>query len=274
MTLSPPAPIKLSVPEARLFWEIEVLYEDEHLLAVSKPAGLHASPDREDPRMPHLMGLLHAGIAQGKPFAVSRGLSYLAIAHRLDPEVGGVLLMAKSKSVLIALANEFNTGKPYLGYVALVAGDLGQAKLTVNAALVEHPLRRDLQRVDTKKGKMARTELTVAEKFRGYTLLNCRLSTNRHHQVRAHLQHIKLPACGDKAYGGKPLMLSQMKKRYQVKEGKRERPLTTGPALYAERIWFKHPVSGLPLEIRAPWSKELSVAVKYLRRYLGNSDSF
>ncbi|MBL9168264.1 MAG: RluA family pseudouridine synthase [Verrucomicrobiales bacterium] len=266
-----PLPIKLSVPEAHLFWEIEVLYEDEHLLAVSKPAGLHATPDREAPRMPHLMGLLHAGIAQAKPFATSRHLSYLASTHRLDPEVSGVLLMAKSKPVLIALANEFSTGKPYLGYVALVAGDLGQAKLTVNAGLIEHPQRPDLQRVDTKKGKMARTELTIAEKFRGYSLLNCRLSTHRHHQVRAHLQHIKLPACGDKPYGGKQLLLSQMKKRYQVKDGKSERPLTTGPALHAERIWFKHPVTGLPLEIRAPWPKELTVAVKYLRRYMANS---
>ena len=136
-----PYPIKLSVPEARLFWEIEVLYEDEHLLAVAKPAGLHSSPHREDPRMPYLLGLLHAGIAQGKPFATSRNLTYLASAHRLDPEISGVLLLAKSKSVLIAMANEFSQGKPYLGYVALVAGDLGQAKLTVNAGVVEHPQR-------------------------------------------------------------------------------------------------------------------------------------
>ena len=89
--------------------------------------------------------------------------------------------------------------------------------------------------------------------------------------MRVHLQSLKLPACGDKPYGGKQLLLSKMKKRYVVKDGKSERPLTNGPAIHAERSWFKHPVSGLSLEVRAPWQRELTVAVKYLRRYLANS---
>src|ERR1041384_377942 len=81
--------IKLSSPATREFWEIPVLFEDAHLLALDKPAGLLTSPDRYDPERPNLMGLLHAGIAAGKPWAVERGLNYLSNAHRLDFETSG-----------------------------------------------------------------------------------------------------------------------------------------------------------------------------------------
>ena len=70
--------IKLSSPATREFWEIPVLFEDEHLLALDKPAGLLTSPDRYDPQRPNLMKLLHAGIAAGKPWARERNLTYLS----------------------------------------------------------------------------------------------------------------------------------------------------------------------------------------------------
>lgn len=263
--------IKLSAPDAQIFWEIPVLYEDEHLLALAKPPGVHASPDRDDPKRVNLMQLLHQGIAQGKPFAAEHHLSYLANVHRLDPEVSGVFLLAKSRSVLATLASDFGSGRPYQTYVALIAGDLGQKKLTANAGIAPYPLHPGKFRVDTKKGKMARTEFTVAEKFNGFSLLHARPFTAQPHQVRVHLQSFKLPLCGDRMYGGKPLLLSQLKRRYQVKEGKSERPLTPTLPLHVEKMWFKHPVTGSPLEILAPWPKDLLVAVKYLRRYAGIS---
>src|SRR5690242_1640300 len=104
--------IKLSSQETREFWEIPVLFEDEHLLAVDKPAGLLASPDRYDPQRPNLMRLLHDGIRDGKPWARERGLTYLMNAHRLDFETSGVMLLAKSKPVLVQLANLFGSEKP------------------------------------------------------------------------------------------------------------------------------------------------------------------
>src|SRR6185295_11757677 len=78
--------IKLSSPETREFWEVPVLFEDKQLLAINKPARLLTSPDRYDPNRPNLMKLLHRGIAEQKPWAKRRGLSYLANAHRLDFE--------------------------------------------------------------------------------------------------------------------------------------------------------------------------------------------
>src|SRR2546426_1565987 len=95
------AVLKLSSPATREFWEIPILYEDSHLLALDKPGCLLVSQDRDDPQRPNLMKLLHAGIADSKPWARERQLSYLMNAHRLDFETSGVILLAKAKAVLV-----------------------------------------------------------------------------------------------------------------------------------------------------------------------------
>jgi len=78
--------IKLSAPATKEFWEIPVLFEDEHLLALDKPSGLLTSPDRYNPDRPNLMQLLHEGIAAQKPWVKTHGLTYLSNAHRLDAD--------------------------------------------------------------------------------------------------------------------------------------------------------------------------------------------
>jgi RluA family pseudouridine synthase len=260
-------PIKLSSPATREFWELEVLHEDEHLLAVNKPACLLTSPDRYDPARPNLMKLLHAGIAEGKPWASARGLSYLANAHRLDFETSGVLLLAKDKPSLIALADLFGSERPAKVYVALVAGHPPTPEWEVDAPLGPHPARLGHMRVDPKHGKKSRTRFAVRESFRGFTLLECRPLTGRTHQIRAHLKHVRLPICGDSLYGGRPLLLSRLKADYRLKAGREERPLLSTVALHAEQLRIPHPVHHTEVSIQAPWPKDLTVAVRYLRRY-------
>ena len=97
--------VKLSSPATREFWEISALFEDEHLLALDKPAGLLTAPDPDNAERPSLMKLLHDGIAAGKPWAAARKLTYLNNAHRLDFETTGVLLLAKTKTAFMALAD-------------------------------------------------------------------------------------------------------------------------------------------------------------------------
>src|SRR5690348_10197521 len=92
--------LKLSSSETHEFWKIPVLYEDEHLLALDKPAGLATAPEDSAKRRPNLIGLLHGGIAQGKGWASERKLSYLMNVDRLDAETTGLLLLAKNKAVL------------------------------------------------------------------------------------------------------------------------------------------------------------------------------
>jgi RluA family pseudouridine synthase len=259
--------IKLSSPVARKFWEIPVLFEDEYLLALDKPDGLLTSPDRYDPQRPNLMQLLHAAIADGKPWARERGLDYLMNAHRLDFETSGVILLAKSKPALVALANLFGSEKTLKQYATLVQGTPPTDKFEVDAGLAPHPVRTGLMRVDPKNGKRSRTVFEVLEKFSGWTLLHGELFTDRTHQVRVHLRHAGFPIVGDELYGGKPLWLSRLKPNYRLKPGHEERPLISRVALHAEQLTLPHPVTGETLTIAAPWPKDLRVAVKYLRQF-------
>lgn len=262
-----PAPIKLSSPPTREFWEIPVLFEDEHLLALDKPAGVLTSPDRCETERPSLMKLLHAGIAAGKPWAVDRRLSYLTNAHRLEFETSGVLLLAKSKPVLVKLAELFGSEKPCLYCLALVQGAPPEARFEVNAKLGPHPTIPGLVQVDPRRGKRSRTLVEVLESFRGYALLRCEALTRRAYQVPAHLRHTGLPLVGAERYGGRPLLLSRLKRAYHLKEGDTERPLVSRAALHASELTLPHPVTGDTLTVTAPWPKDLTVAVKYLRRF-------
>jgi 23S rRNA pseudouridine955/2504/2580 synthase/23S rRNA pseudouridine1911/1915/1917 synthase len=244
-----------------------VLFEDDHLLALCKPPGLLTSPDRYDPARPNLMRLLHSAIADGKPWARSRGLTYLSNAHRLDFDTSGVILMAKTKPVLITLADLFGTDKPRKTYVALVHGTPAQDQFEVDAKLGPHPTQLGLMRVDPKNGKKSRTRFEVRERYHGWTLLTCRPVTGRTHQIRAHLRHARLPIAGDRVYNGRILLLSRIKRDFRLKEGHVERPLIEKTALHAETLELAHPVTGAEIKMTAPWPKALSVAVKYLRKY-------
>jgi len=197
------SPIKLSSPATHDFWEIPVLFEDTHLLALDKPAGLLTSPDRYNLARPSLMKLLHTGIAANKPWSRERGLSYLMNAHRLDGETSGIILFAKSKPVLVALANFFSLEKPCKQYLALAHGAPPEDHFEIDARLAPHPTRPGLVRVDSKGGKRARTVVTVLERFSRDTLLQCEPVTERPHQIRAHLCHAGLRIVGDEFYGGK-----------------------------------------------------------------------
>jgi len=261
------AAIKLSSPATREFWEIPVLFEDEHLLALDKPAGLLTSPDRYDPQRSNLMKLLHAAIAGGKPWARERRLDYLMNAHRLDFETSGVILLVKNKPALIALANLFGSEKPVKKHIALAQGQPAEERFEVNAKLAPHPVKIGLMQVDPKQGKKSKTAFAVLEKFDGWTLLQCEPLTGQTHQIRVHLRYAGLPVVGDSLYGGKPLRLSRLKRDYRLKPGHEERPLMGRVALHAETLSLLHPVSGAPLTITAPWPKDFKVAVKYLRLY-------
>lgn len=259
--------IKLSSPATQEYWEIPVLFDDEHLLAINKPALLLTSPDRYDAERPNLMKLLHRDIERGAVWAKERNLSYLMNAHRLDFETSGVLLLAKNKPALVTLANTFGSEKLTKVYVALVQGNPEKDQFRIEAKVAPHPTKPALIRVDPKRGKRSVTEVTVREDFYRYTLLECRPRTGRTHQIRAHLRHVKLPIVGDGQYGGRPLLLSKLKRDYQLKENQTERPLISTTALHAEQLKVPHPITGDEVIIEAAWPKDLTVAVKYLRRF-------
>lgn len=267
--------IKLSSPETGGFWEIPILFEDDCLMALDKPAGMAVSPDPDAPERPSLIALLHRGIERGAPWAKMRGISYLFNAHRLDPETGGVLLLARSKAVLADLAAQFGSEKPARIFAALVRGSAAaeQSEFKTDAKLNPDLLRPGLTRVDPKLGKRARTEFTVRERFQGYMLMECRPLTARPDQLRIHLKHVGFKLVGDDIYGGPPLLLSSLKADYYLKHGREERPLIGRPALHCEKVMIVHPGTKQPLAIESPWTKDFTVSVKYLRRYAATGPS-
>src|SRR5262249_33123097 len=210
--MTPGSPvIKLSAPEAGQFWALPVLWEDTRLLALDKPGGLLTSPDRYDPRRPNLITLLDRGIAHGTAWAKERRLEDLAHSNRLDFERSGVILFAKDKPTLIALANQFGAERPNKMYRALTCGAPPLDVLNISAKLSADPAQFGLVRVDSRNGRKARTLVEVAERFAGYSLLKCQAITDRPHQIRAHLSHERVPLVGDSKDRRRPLLLSQLK---------------------------------------------------------------
>lgn len=260
--------IKLSSPANQEFWEVPIVHEDAHLLALDKPTRLLTSPDRDDCERPSLMNLLHADIARGAKWATSRNITYLANTHRLDFETSGALLLAKDKPALISLADQFGIENSSKVYLALVRGSPRESQLKVAAKLGPHAFQPGEVCVDPRTGKKAVTLLEVLERFRGYTLLKCMPHTNRPHQIRVHLQNSGLPIVGDTLYGGSQLLLSSLKRDYRLRAGRLERPLLDRVTLHASELHFTHPVTSQPVDIAVPWPNDLVVALKYLRKFL------
>ncbi len=260
------SPLKLSSPATREFWEIPVLFEDEHLLAIDKPAGLLVSPDKNDATRPNLATLINAAIQEKKPWVRERNLDYLTHAHRLDFGTSGVLLFAKNKPALIALANLFGSEKPIRQFTAFVWGNPTENEFSVDASLAVHPLKIGQMSVSA-NGKHAHTDFAVVEQFSDWCCLRCTPRTERIHQLRVHLKYAGYPLVGDDVYGGKNLWLSRLKKDFRLKPGREERPLIGRTALHADELSLPHPVTQATVTIKSEWPKDLKVAVKYLRQY-------
>jgi RluA family pseudouridine synthase len=259
--------IKLSSPLTREFWQVPILHEDAQLLALDKPSGLLVCPDRYDPHRANLMALLHRDLKRGAAWSSNRSLLYLANAHRLDFETSGVLLLAKDKPTLVALANQFGAERTHKRYLAVVTGTPNTPSFEVQAPLALHPVHAGRMRVERKRGKKAITRFQLLEAFSGFSLLSCEPITGRTHQIRVHLATSGLPIVADTLYGGRPLLLSQLKPGYRHKPGTPEKPLLGRVSLHAEQLTIVHPSAGTTVHMQAPCPSDITVALKYLRRF-------
>ena len=236
-----------------------VVFEDEAVIAFDKPAGLLVAPDRWDKTLVSLMRLVHEHLSP----------EYFN-AHRLDRDTSGVLVCAKTREALVALARLFVTREVEKRYLAITRGAPAEAQGVVSAAIEPDRRRLGWMRVSS-RGKPSETVYEVLERLGVYAFLRLRPRTGRTHQIRVHLAHLGCPIVADPLYGdGRGLFLSEIKARYKAHADRAERPLIGRLALHAEGIALNHPTTGQRLTIEAPLPKDFQVALKYLRRCAGN----
>ncbi len=255
---TPPEPRAEAIPLA-------VVYEDDALIVVDKPAGLVVHPGAG-----HAAGtLVNALIAHcGKSLSGIGGVARPGIVHRLDKDTSGLMVAAKTDAAHRGLAEQFadhgRSGELERGYLALVWGAPSRRHGTIDAAIGRHPTSRTKMAVlPSSRGRAAVTHWRVIETFgRGKepvaSLVECTLETGRTHQVRVHLAHIGHPLIGDPLYG--PGFKSKLRKLPDPLRGKLE--TLSRQALHAARLAFIHPLTGTLLKFNSPLPADLSQIVE------------
>ncbi len=273
---APPAPV---APEAA----IPILFEDEDLLVVDKPAGLAVEPERWARGAATLAGALLALARSRSPTRTdeSEGASSeplelrLRAVHRLDKDTSGVLVVAKHIEAERALRAAFEHDLVRKTYWALVEGEhpLGDGEeFEIDLALGPDEKRSGRMIVDPLEGKPAQTRISVLQRFHGYTWLACRPLSGRTHQIRVHLSAVGFPLAVDPVYGRRSeLRLSNLKASYKAKRGHAERPLITRLTLHAAAIEVPAPRAGAGavqpvIRVEAPLPKDLNQLLKQLGR--------
>jgi 23S rRNA pseudouridine1911/1915/1917 synthase len=250
--------------------DLSIVYEDDELLVINKPAGLLVIPDRWDPSKPTVVKLARAYL-QARAVASGEVLSEaprIWVVHRLDRDTSGVLILAKSDRAHAALSRQFEHGKVQKTYLALVSGQGIRAEGVIRLPIGQHPDRPGMMVIRRRQGKFAITRYSVLERFRGYTLLDVHPQTGRSHQIRVHVQAIGYPLAIDPLYGsGEPLLLSALKPSYRPKVGADERPLMARLTLHAQALEVMHPTHGKTFKWIAPLPKDFAAVLRNLRRY-------
>ena len=233
-------PIRLAEREAGVAaapaLELPVLYEDEHLLAVDKPAGLAVHGGS---------GIAHGAIERLR--AARPQAKFLELVHRLDRETSGVLLLAKKRAALTALHEDLRERAMDKRYLAAVAGRVRDEKRLVKVALRKYSTGEGERRVavDEREGQEAQTVFRRIARNDEFSLLEAELLTGRTHQIRVHLAHIGHPILGDDKYGD-----------FALNRALRRRGLRR-MFLHAAELSFVHPATGERITVRAPLPPEL-----------------
>ena len=242
------APVLGDRPEAI---DLAIVFEDDHLLVLDKPAGLVVHPGAGNPAGTLLNALLYR---DPKLAQVPRA----GIVHRLDKDTSGLLVVARSLPAQTALVAMLAARDIHRRYVAVVNG-VPVAGGTVDAPLDRHPTDR-LRRAVQEGGRPAITHYRVREKFRAHASLQCELESGRTHQIRVHMAHAGWPLVGDPLYGrGLKLPRGATPRLAEALRGFRRQ------ALHAEHLAFAHPVTGEALAFDAEPPQDLRDLLDALR---------
>ena len=233
-----------------------VLFQNDSILAIDKPAGLLSVPDRYKEDKPSLANLLLEEYPTARPL------------HRLDFETSGILLFCLLPEAFGWYSEQFEHRVITKKYEVIAEGRSIDKEGLIDAPLFTQNIGKV---VISKRGKSSQTSWQLLEGFQHHSYIEANPHTGRTHQIRVHLASIGHPIVGDVLYGsGGPLYLSSLKgkKRYRLsKDVEEERPMLNRLALHASSITFKDYKSGDDIRVESPLPKDMQVAIAKLRQY-------
>jgi 23S rRNA pseudouridine1911/1915/1917 synthase len=231
---------------------LDIVYEDEVLAVVDKPAGLvvHPAPGHWEGTLVNALaarGLKLGGGEQGRP----------GIVHRLDKDTSGLIVVAKTPKAHERLGEAMAARKIARRYAALAWGHLGQKERRIDASLGRNPSDRKRMSVQASGGRRAVTRVRTIARGLTADLVRCALETGRTHQIRVHLQSIGHPVVGDHVYGGRDVKRSDSTRGAAIALDE----TTPRQALHAAWLMLPHPMTGELLDVRSEWPPDLFPAL-------------
>nr|WP_295973952.1 RluA family pseudouridine synthase [uncultured Bacillus sp.] len=240
--------IEITIPEPEILdvvpeeMDLDIYYEDEDVIVVNKPKGMVVHPAAG-----HLTGTLVNGLmAHCKDLSGINGVLRPGIVHRIDKDTSGLLMVAKNDLAHECLVNQLVEKSVTRKYLAVVHGNIAHDYGTIDAPIGRDPKDRQSMTV-VDNGKHAVTHFHVLERYKDFSLVECRLETGRTHQIRVHMKYIGYPLAGDPKYGPRKTLDLD------------------GQALHAAVLGFKHPRTGEFLEFEAPLPKAFEQLILKLR---------
>jgi 23S rRNA pseudouridine1911/1915/1917 synthase len=236
--------------------KIEILFEDNNLIAINKASQMLVIPDRWDPNKPSLISILQDRYPNEKIYVV----------HRLDKDTSGVILFARTAAAHKNLNRQLEGRQTKKIYFAIVKGEVKEDGV-IDLAIDTDRGKKGRVMIH-KNGKDSITEYHVIKRFKGFSHLKVIPKTGRTHQIRIHLQAIGHPLAIDPLYGySAPIFLSNLKRNYRFKLDQEERPLIDRLTLHAREIHFTHPLTGEELSIAAELPRDMRALVYALGKY-------
>jgi 23S rRNA pseudouridine1911/1915/1917 synthase len=248
---------------------LTIVYEDDALLVVNKPAGMVVHPGHGN-----YSGTLINALTFHFDNLPNNSSNRPGLVHRIDKDTSGLIVVAKTEEAMTHLAKQFFDKTSEREYIALVWGDVKEDQGTIEGAIGRHPKNRLQNTVfigdDAHKGKPAVTHYKVLERFGYVTLVSCKLETGRTHQIRVHLKHIGHTLFNDERYGGDRILKGTSFSKYkQLVENCFS--ILPRQALHAKTLGFVHPVTQEKMKFDSPIPDDIAQCLEKWRNYSKNS---
>ena len=228
-----------------------IVYEDEDYVLINKPPYISTLDERN----------------ADNPFSILRlAKAYTddaQVCHRLDKETSGILAIAKHPEAYRHLSMQFEHREVDKSYHAVVNGIHDFEGISVYLPIAQ--LTNGTVKIDRVKGKEAETIFNTIQAYKLHTLVDCHPITGRMHQIRIHLTCLKAPIVCDEQYGGAPIYLSQIKRKFNLKQDSEELPLINRVALHARALTFVR-LNGEELRVEAPYPKDFAALITQLEK--------